>query len=366
MTSTPQSYVPCLRWKMGEYQALLRSDKSTLDFMVPLIEVAEIGYDFEKRENCESIDKHLALVGRRIHDKLGRRPCFVDMRHIEPTERLAKGGHPATYVFDELRTAAVPAIPTFYLSQDVDLFHALKSAVKKDKRGACLRVRLEETADRRFLEQMKALLALLALSPSECDLILDLVAPNFKPIDGFTNLLKQVIARLPYLADWRSFTMIGTSFPATTAEVARGISIVARSEWETYKILITKLEAGGLRLPRFGDYGIAHPALVLRDPRYVKPNATVRYTIDDGWAIAKGTNVRDNKYEQFRELCRLLLTSGSFEDPDYSLGDKYIANCAAGVESTGNLTTWRWVGTNHHLVRVVRDISSLVGTSSSP
>ena len=365
MTSVPQSYVPCLRWKQGEYQAVLRSTQDILDFIVPLIEVAELGYDFEKRAACRSIDDHLAPLAKRIHDKLGIRPCFVDVTHIEPGERMEGGGHPATYVFSQLRDAAVPAIPTLDLRQDAALIEALKLAVQKGGHGACLRVRIEEVADAQCARRTRALLARVGCSPRECDLVVDLGAPSFTPVEGFTSLLEKLITRLPDLDNWRSFTVIGTSFPVTMAEVPRGISTVVRHEWIAYKRLIQKLKAKELRLPRFGDYGIAHPALVLKDMRFVKPNATVRYTVDDGWMVAKGQNVRDHSDDQYRELCRMVVNSGSFEGSSCSKGDKYIEDCAAGVASTGRLTTWRWVGTNHHLAKVVKDISSLGESSSS-
>jgi len=366
MTSVPQSYVPCLRWKQGEYQAVVRSTDEVLDFIVPLIEVADLGYDFEKRAAPRSIDEHLAPVAKRIHDKLGRRRCFLDMKHIAPRERMKDGRHPATHVLDGLRDAAVPAIPTFGLRQEAALFDALRAAARKDGHGVCLRIRLEEVADGQFVQRLKELRSRLGNSTPECDFILDLEAPNFIPVDGFVRLLETLVARLPDLAEWRTLTMMGTSFPATAAEVPRDISAVSRQEWIVYKRLVERLGERGLRPPSFGDYGIAHPALLLQDPRIVKPNATVRYTIDDAWLIAKGKNVRDYKFDQFRDLCRLVVASGRFENAAYSLGDKYIEDCASGSGSTGNLTTWRWVGTNHHLARVVRDISSLSGTSSSP
>lgn len=39
------------------------------------------------------------------------------------------------------------------------------------------------------------------------------------------------------------------------------------------------------------------------DMRLVRPSANIRYAIDDAWFIVKGSNVRDNGYEQFRNLC---------------------------------------------------------------
>lgn len=362
----PLAYVPCLRWKMGEYQALLRSTEDVLNALVPIIEIAEIGFDFERGAASKTIDEHLSPVAKRVHDKLGRRTCFIDMRHVNPNERMADGRHPAAFVFDGLREFSVPALPVVDLRQDAALSQALKDAADSDGRGVCLRVTLTEIAGTQFASQATELLERLGAPPGVCDLVLDCEAPNFEPIDGFSSLLKNLIGRLPHLSEWRTLTVLGTAFPATTAEVPRGVSIVKRQEWAAYKSLTAKLSASGLRVPRFGDYGVAHPALVLRDPRFTKPNATVRYTVDDGWLIAKGNNVRDYKFEQYRDLCKTVTVSSSFEGSAFSFGDRYIEACALGTESTGTLTTWRWVGTNHHLAKVVTDISTLGATSFSP
>ncbi|MEI7881504.1 MAG: hypothetical protein WCI95_11585 [bacterium] len=44
--------------------------------------------------------------------------------------------------------------------------------------------------------------------------------------------------------------------------------------------------------------------------------------------------------------------------PKFSQGDKYIYDCATGTAGTGNLTTWRKVGTNHHLAALNHTASS--------
>ncbi|MCZ7665174.1 MAG: beta family protein [Thermoleophilia bacterium] len=350
---------------MGEYQALLRSDKQILDSIVPLIEIAEIGYDFEKQKVIKTVDEHLELVGKRVRDKLGCRPCFVDMRHISPAQRMSDGRHPAEHVFNELRSQSIPAVPVFRLSQDEALFRELQKCADRDQRGICLRASLEETSRADFGAAAHSLLRELASSPSECHFVLDLKTPNFIPVDGLTRLLKELLGRLPHRDAWRSLTLLGTSFPRTTAEIPLGLSRVERYEWIVYTSLAVLLERAGMRIPRFGDYAIAHPAVILKDMRYVKPNATVRYTVDNAWLVAKGLNVRDHKFGQYRELCQMIIQSGRFEGKDYSLGDEYIADCAVNRASTGILTTWRWVGTSHHLAKVVRDLSSWSVISSS-
>ena len=59
-------YVPCLRWKQGEYQAVLQLPISTKRLFTPLIEVPEIGWDFENEIETKTIDEHLAPFAKRI------------------------------------------------------------------------------------------------------------------------------------------------------------------------------------------------------------------------------------------------------------------------------------------------------------
>jgi len=354
MRSNSYQYIPCLRWKQGEYQALSRLSLNTKHILKPLIEIPEIGYDFEKCCDSKTIDEHLAKMAHRIEANWGYDPCFVDMHLIESSERMKSGQHPLTFIFDELRSKDIMAVPVVDLKQDSDCQNALSETVEIDRRGMCARINIEELAKSDFNNTLDVLLHKYRIGTDECDF-----TPNFIPIDGFVNLLAVLINRLPYLDQWRSFALIGTSFPRSMAEVPRGLSIRRRNEWLLYTSLIRSLRDSSTRIPTFGDYGINHPDIIRLDMRHVKPNASVRYTIDDAYLIVKGLNVRDHKFQQYRDLCGEVVMSKHYCGEEFSEGDKYINDCAHGAASTGRLTTWRWVGTNHHLEKVARDISSL-------
>jgi hypothetical protein len=150
------------------------------------------------------------------------------------------------------------------------------------------------------------------------------------------------------------------------AEIRQSPSLVQRSEWVFYKALVSRLSANKTRVPAFGDYCINHPDVISIDMRLIKPAGTVRYTTDDSWFIVKGPNVRENGFEQFRGHCRAVVRSGRFSGPGFSWGDRYISDCAAGSARTGNLSTWRRVGTNRHIEKVVQDIATFFGSSAAP
>lgn len=96
----------------------------------------------------------------------------------------------------------------------------------------------------------------------------------------------------------------------------------------------------------------------------------LRYTIAEEYLIVKGAAVRDVKgkggrivrkgrgYDQMRYLCQILITHSNFYGEEFSMGDKYIVDCANGIVSTGTAETWRRVGTNHHLAVVASQIAN--------
>lgn len=364
MSFNPRHYVPCLRWKQGEYQALLRLSSSAQESIIPLIEVSEIGYDYESGTDSKSVDEHLSKFAKRVKDKWGR-PCLVDMHLIESPQRMNDGQHPFAFVFDDLRLQGILAIPVINLKQDHACQNAIRDIVATDMRGLCLRISIEEAAAPNLAALLGVLIQQYEVEVNECDFILDLRAPNFEPIDSFGKLLETIIVKLPHLNNWRSFALIGTSFPQSMGGLRLGESLISRNEWRLYKSIIKRLRVLGTRIPTFGDYGINHPDILSLDMRFVKPSATVRYTVDNGWLIQKGYNVRDYGYSQYRGLCQAVVASQHYNGPAFSSGDKYIYDCAQGTESTGHLTTWRWVGTNHHLEKVTRDVANLFVSSST-
>jgi hypothetical protein len=199
---------------------------------------------------------------------------------------------------------------------------------------------------------------MLGIRASDCDLILDLGAPNFVPPEGFSKIIQNIVCGLPYLSNWQTFTILGTSFPPTMAGIKRGGEVVPRYEWRLYKMLVASLRKANLRLPTFGDYTISHPQVLDMDMRLLKPNATIKFTIDEGWYIAKGNNVKDYGYQQFHGLSEHVLASRHYRDSTFSWGKEYIRKCANRSAKRGNLTKWVQVGTNHHIAKVTEDIAS--------
>ncbi|MBM4026730.1 MAG: hypothetical protein FJ280_15200 [Planctomycetes bacterium] len=359
-------YVPCLQWKQGEYQALWQLSPKTRGVLTPLIEVPGVGYDFENARKAKTIDEHLAPFAKRVHEKWGRLPCFVDLNLISPNERLTRGVHPVRFVFEQLQERQCPAVPVTGIDRDDAYQQEIRSIVTRKESGICLRIGIEQAARGSFKRELDSLVSRLDVTRETCDMIMDLRAPNFIPLGGFAKAIQSLVTSFPHLHDWRSFTLLGTSFPKTMTGIRKGGEVVPRHEWMLYKTLIAGFKGTELRLPTFGDYTISHPGGPELDWRVVKPPATIRYTIPDGWYIVKGENVRDYGFKQYHELSRLVLASRHYCGPSASWGDAYIQMCADKNARTGNLSTWRQVGANHHVERIIRDIASFYASSSAP
>jgi hypothetical protein len=358
MEFSDSHYVPCLRWKRGEYQAILKLPNSIKQVMTPLIEVPEMGWDFEKNEVLKTIDELLKPFAKRVNDKWGKLPCFIDLGLLDSIEKMATGIHPLSFIFEELQKMGCSSIPVTGINKDDVYQNEIKNIIKKNTLDICLRVKIEQVETPSFKSDLDKLLKVFGVTINHIHFILDLGAPNFLPIEGFARLLKKIISNLPYLNEWKTFVILSTSFPESMAIVKKGNNTLPRYEWLLYKNIISKFLDEETRLPTFGDYTISHPKVLEIDMRIVKPAATIRYTIEDEWLIIKGENVREYGFKQYHDLSRNLSTSKYYSGSTFSFGDEYIQLCADKKVKTGSLTTWREIGTNHHITMLTKDIAS--------
>lgn len=350
-------YVPILKWKQGEYLALERLENDIKDQITPLIEIPPIGWDFEKGCLAKTINEHLSNFGDRLNKKWKTRRCFVDLSLLDQSFRMEDGLHPVEFVFGETRKHGSCAVPVIRFDRDIYYQHAIKNEVKKDGNGLCIRLLFEDIIKSDIEGRIEILALSNGLELSDIDVILDLKAPNFHPLEAFSKALHSAINKLDILKQCRSFTMAATSFPESMGVVKKGNQLIERSEWLLFHEYLSHCKDNDIQ-PQFGDYAIAHPVLTQQDMRLLRPSASLRYTIDNAWYIEKGVNVRDYGFKQYVDMCRSLVGSGYFLGGDYSEGDNYIHECSINKASTGNLTVWRRIGTNHHITKIVRDLSN--------
>ncbi|PZP85947.1 MAG: hypothetical protein DI582_04435 [Azospirillum brasilense] len=360
---TYKHYVPVLKWKLGEYQALDRLADSVKAFTVPLIEIPPRGFDFAKGEQSKTVEKHLGEFGARLKAKWGERRCIIDLDYMG--EEKCNDRPCVEAVFADVRSKGCNAIPAIRLATSDVNVKAIADIVKEDREGLCLRL-IELDFDRANLfGDIEALLGKTGLGYSEVDLVLDLGFQTYNSNTVATQNILILMNKLhPTLNRWRSIAVVASSFPASIAGLRQEegkpqFASLARGEWRTYRSLVREL--GDARIPTFGDYAAANPELVELDMRLIKPFAKLKYTYDDSWHIAVGKSVRAVGFEQYRGICKELMKQSYFAGKGASDADDFIIECANGTGGTGNLSTWVWVATNRHITKVHSDLASLHG-----
>lgn len=356
MEKYPKPYIPLLRWRQGEYEALFRLGNAQKDATLPLIEILPPDYDFEQRKPKKSLDEHLKLFGRRLGVKWAGRPALIDAGRLDQGARMHDGRHPLSFIFDEARTALAPLIPLTGLSRDAAYQTAVRSIALIDGRGTALRCSLAEAFDPDFESQVAVLIQTLQVHRTEFDIIIDLETPAFDPQDQLVDIIIAALSGATIFNAARSVTLMSTSFPDSLATMTHAVQHFPRREWLLYKAVIAALPVG-VRRPVFGDYGIAAINFAQGDMRFMRGSPNIRYTIDDAWIIARERGAPRGSNQAYPALCGLVTGSGAYLGAHFSAGSEYISNCQNGAVTRGNATTWKWVATNHHITKILDDLS---------
>lgn len=363
-------YTPVLKWKTGELSAYTKLADSIRDNVTPLFEVppasplknADITGNAQN-DRATRLKNWLVKFGKDYKKFIGNKACFIDATSLlsaDEDEYALNGQRPLEFIFDQLRTEALPAIPVASFDQNVETIDLLKRIQDADKSGICIRVGLEQLIDPNITSSLKDLLTRTDTKQKYADLIIDFKKINL--ITGYDKMILSCLKKIP-LKGWRSLALVATSFPASMAEVEKPHKLIPRLEWTGYKSLMGILPED-VRPPSFGDYAIRPPGYENKLWITPIPNKLV-YTVNDNWFIYRGKkNNRDGGLAEYSSICKFVVGSDFFMGADYSNGDACIEECSRRPKSASNAgiggpQQWIERGTNHHITKVVNDLSSL-------
>jgi hypothetical protein len=180
--------------------------------MTPLVEIIQKDLDPQKqgkkRGQAISVDQVLSAKATQLCKHWGRTPFFVDLWLLNQNLRTSKGIHPLTQLAEEGRTRQLLLIPVTGLRRNSDYQAAAASAISIDRRGACLRIQLNEIESPSFESTLSHLLSYLKLLPEEVDLLVD-----YQILRSESPRIAQLSTRIPHLQRWRTFTMASGAFP---------------------------------------------------------------------------------------------------------------------------------------------------------
>lgn len=356
-------YVPILKWKPAEQQALEMLSVEKKKFITPLIQIImpqpNPPKKGEKRkspeeqleETIENFKVKIKKIPEEILKYWGKTPVFIDFSLIYASPLRIEGLDKVLKIGEKL---GIILIPVVNLSSDQKTKKIASSLTKKYGHGLCLRLGCADLIDIvKLSQEIKILLTTIALSEKDVDLLVDL--KNIYEGDNKYIEFRDLSQKIPSLSKWRTFIFASGAFPTDLTDFMVGENYIPRLDWNNWiaQINSKKLQ----REPSFADYTIQHPIYKL-DLQFFPPSASIRYTLDNRWLIMRGQR---RKSKQYLANAQLLSQNPNFFGADFSYGDRYIAEKGKNLKSekTGNAKTWLGAGINHHLACTASQIANL-------
>jgi hypothetical protein len=334
-------YVPILKGKQAEFDALMSLSKAERKSVFPLLELVEPSDD--------TMGEALHTLIERVRPICERGPVFTD-GHLLPLQLELEW-----YQFAEHHELQV--IPVIDLSRPINEKQSLLRLDVCARTGACARAPLtNQTTGAQVRNAMEPFSHDSAIPLESLDLILDLGSVADEPLLVSARSVRRLIPSVPDLLRWRNFILASSAFPSDLRGIqANSVRSIERKDWQLWQGLQT---ADGLvRMPTFSDYAMASPDL---PPGGFRAPNSLRYTTRSEWRVLKGNRpVKDREDSDFRKLCEALVTSDDFPGDGFSWGDDYLSRALTAGRMRGNATKWRTVGLSHHIAVVRSQLSSL-------
>lgn len=357
-------YVPILKLKMGEVNALKELEVGRKKCLTPFFEITPIPWDYDNDQLSKTLEEHVLKVPANIEKCWGEESFFLDFKYVEE-DVVAGSSKPMTTTYERIGAAGGNVVPVTGINRDEKFQRIIEDVVHTTKQGLCLRLEGTDFDEDTYGDAMIELIRSINVRPEDVDLMIDL---NQIPKSGLTPFmvgLKSIIRFLPDINEWRSLTVAASAFPDSMSTFGSNTaSKTPRSEWEMWNGLVnpsTKIK----RMPSFGDYGIASPPPFEMDPRLMSLGAKIKYTLEEEWLIVKGVGIKTRGYKQFHDLAAYLARRKEFYGSDFSWGDRRIEECAKKRCGTGSQTTWVSVGMNHHFAVVCDQIAKMIALAEA-
>ncbi|PSM01097.1 beta family protein [Bacillus subtilis] len=354
-------YVPVLKWKKGERNALKHLHRK--QDITPLLEI-------QSPDKNKTIEDHLSGFQQSIEESWSKEdPIFVDVdslySSVENDTFIDGDVHPLKYIVSSVEMAGTHCIPvySFYRYNTEEQYDiVLKELIDQYKRGLCIRLTPDDLSDLQTLSSdITDELEYFGLTEENVDIILDFKDISTRSVDQVVDELIQILLNFPKLNSWRTITFCGTSFPVQLSKKVptKNNGSIPRVEWLTYQRLL-KLNLA--RIPSFGDYTITNPMTSTDfDQRIMDMAPAIKYTTKSEFLIYRGSGVKASGegFGQTKALAQDVISNPAYMGAAFSYGDNFIYERATNPESSrGNPTSWVTVNVNHHLEYVASQLSS--------
>ncbi len=359
-----QHYVPVLRWKAAEKEALEKLSTEQKAFLTPVVEIIMPQLPSPKKgerektteemlmKSIEILKSKLPRIPEEIQKYWGKTPIFVDLSLVDISLRIEG----LKQILSVGKSLDLYLIPVINLNSSPDIQRAYVTLAKENAKGFCLRLFRSNLHKQSLPTDINNLVISHGLNSQNIDLLVD-----FQITNGLNYKLTDLNQQIPNILKWRTFTVVSGAFPKDLTNFTVDLHYIDRLDWNCW---VNQIKTNGLlRKPSFGDYTIQHPIYSKPIPG-MNPSASIRYALKDKWVIMRGEGLRGEKskgFAQYPANAQLLSKHKEFFGASFSYGDAYIEEKGKDIKTkeTGTPRTWLRAGINHHLVCVISQISNL-------
>jgi hypothetical protein len=353
---TTEFYLPMLKSKSGEFDALFRLSTKCKEKIVPLFEVTPKEFDHDSNSKPKTLQQHLITFCKKIIKKWPTNNCFIDTNLINDQE--IEGIECIEFIYSELAEKNIFPMPVISLKSNEHINNAIKNILALNQiQDIGLRIDINDVTSSLFRENLDELLTALDVAIDDCHIIFDLKDSAFSQKEDFSDAILDLLKDFPYFHQWKSFSIVGGAFPSM-GTIKKNIDYIPRHDWLFYKYLVRKFSQESFYRPiNYGDYSIVTPGYFEFDPKKMSRSANIRYTHDKDWLVVKGRALKVSAdWQQYFEQAKKIVESAYYLGENYSDGDLHIKKCADKKTTSGNSNTWIRVGSNHHFTKVLNDL----------
>ena len=328
-------YVPILKFKAGEQQAIKNLDAATSDQICPLFEIHKPKDGVNLREQIAACWDNRPFFFYPLPD------WYEDCEDINDWFNKKDG------IFYSLCKSgnATPVL-------DLSMLDAISDWSFLPQQGVAIRIRGNEFAD--VEGTLNPVFSSTPLKRAATDLILDLQNALENDLFSKESVLKGTLPYIDGISEYRSIIISSCSFPEELPQMeVNRIYRFPRTE--------RQIHAKALELAKrfhftyvYSDYGPAS----LQEIQFVvgmSPNFKIKYSTKDEYLYIKGISLKYGGLDikNISTLCTTLVNSGEFFGEDFSWADACIYKLSNNTaKSGGNLTTWVSYSMNHHITLI--------------
>lgn len=345
-------YVPVLKGRQGEFAALASIQPSTRQRTLPMVEIVPGPAD-EPVALKSVIDR----TAKKLQQAWAGHRLLLDAGLLATEVKVQDGLGAVGYAVTKAISEGVSATPVVRLNDEPQAHHDAGAVHSENTSGIAVRLNAEDLdEDSEDIDAaLTDLLRGLGAGRAEVDLVLDLGVVNGDlSVRAGSRIVADALRGLTAAVEWRQVIVTAGAFPADLSAFSRWtIGEPIRYDAALYDHLQQRKRLD--RMPIFGDYAVAHP-LLATGPAF-PPAPQLRYTVADRWLTLKGSRNDPRGHEQFYEVCETIARHPEFAGAALGSADARIADPRR--HGPGNASTWREIGTTHHLDYVVQRLTTL-------